>query len=80
MSKAVSCHPRKLGVPLGVSKWQGTEPVPLTDVKIRSAKSADAPYKLFDGGYAGKPFATGVTETLGAAVEIAKRNELHKFV
>lgn len=34
---------------------------------------------LADGGYTGQPFSTGVFETLGATVEIAKRNELHKF-
>lgn len=34
---------------------------------------------LADGGYTGEPFATGVFETLGATVEIAKRSELHKF-
>ena len=34
---------------------------------------------LADGGYTGEPFAAGVKEILGATVEIAKRNELHKF-
>lgn len=34
---------------------------------------------LADGGYTGQPFSTGVFETLGATVEIAKRNEFHKF-
>jgi transposase len=34
---------------------------------------------LADGGYTGDPFAAGVQEILGASVEIAKRNELHKF-
>lgn len=34
---------------------------------------------LADGGYTGQPFAEGVTEILGASVEIAKRNELHTF-
>jgi transposase len=34
---------------------------------------------LADGGYTGEPFATGVHLILGATVEIAKRNELHKF-
>jgi transposase len=34
---------------------------------------------LVDGGYAGENFAESVTETLGAAVEVAKRSELHKF-
>ena len=34
---------------------------------------------LADGGYTGKPFAEAVKILLGARVEIAKRNELHKF-
>ena len=34
---------------------------------------------LADGGYTGKPFANAVKETLGAEVQIAKRNELHTF-
>lgn len=34
---------------------------------------------LVDGGYTGESFAAGVKETLGATVEVAKRNELHKF-
>jgi len=34
---------------------------------------------LADGGYTGEPFAAGTYDTLGAAVEIAKRSELHKF-
>ena len=34
---------------------------------------------LADGGYTGQPFADGVKQIHGATVEIAKRNELHKF-
>ena len=36
---------------------------------------------LADGGYVGQPFSQAVKETLGetAAVQIAKRGELHKF-
>ena len=34
---------------------------------------------LAEGGYTGGPFAAGVRQILGATVEIAKRNELHKF-
>src|SRR5690606_13509541 len=34
---------------------------------------------LADGGYTGKPFAQAVNELIDAEVEIAKRNELHKF-
>ena len=35
---------------------------------------------LADGGYTGKAFASSVQELMGAEVEIAKRNELHRFV
>ena len=35
---------------------------------------------LGDSGYTGQPFADGVSDILGASVQIAKRNELHKFV
>ncbi|MGK0176749.1 MAG: transposase [Lentimonas sp.] len=34
---------------------------------------------LGDGGDTGKPFAGSVQKTIGAKVEVAKRNELHKF-
>ncbi len=34
---------------------------------------------LADGGYTGKSFEKAVEQMLGAEVEIAKRNELHKF-
>ena len=34
---------------------------------------------LYDGGYTGKEFAASVKDILGCDVEIAKRNELHKF-
>jgi transposase len=34
---------------------------------------------LADGGYVGAPFAQGVQDILGATVQIAKRNELHRF-
>ena len=34
---------------------------------------------LADGGYTGKAFASSVQELIGAEVEIAKRNELHRF-
>ena len=34
---------------------------------------------LADGGYTGKAFAPSVQELMGAEVEIAKRNELHRF-
>ena len=35
---------------------------------------------LVDGGYTGKDFARRVMSLVGAEVEVAKRNELHKFV
>jgi transposase len=34
---------------------------------------------LADGGYTGEPFRKSVRKILNAEVEIAKRNELHKF-
>lgn len=34
---------------------------------------------LADGGYCGQPFATPISETLGATVQIAKRNERQSF-
>jgi transposase len=35
---------------------------------------------LVDSAYTGEPFAAAVQDILGAAVEIVKRNELHRFV
>ncbi len=35
---------------------------------------------LADGGYTGEKFAAAVQEIIGSTVEVAKRNELHKFV
>jgi transposase len=34
---------------------------------------------LVDGGYSGEKFATDIKELLAAAVQAAKRNELHMF-
>lgn len=34
---------------------------------------------LVDGGYTGERFAKAVKRLTGAVVEVAKRNELHKF-
>ncbi len=34
---------------------------------------------LADGGYTGQPFADAIHDTLGATVEVVKRNELHVF-
>lgn len=34
---------------------------------------------LCDGGYIGRSFADHIQETIGANVEIVKRNELHQF-
>lgn len=34
---------------------------------------------LVDGGYTGEKFANCIKELIGAEVEVAKRNELHKF-
>ena len=35
---------------------------------------------LCDGGYTGEEFAAVINELIGAAVEIAKRSDLHKFI
>ena len=35
---------------------------------------------LVDGGYSGENFSSRINEIIGATVEVAKRNELHKFV
>ena len=35
---------------------------------------------LVDGGYSGDKFAQAIKEIMNAEVEVAKRNELHKFV
>lgn len=35
---------------------------------------------LVDGGYTGKKFSLKISEIIRATVEVAKRNELHKFV
>jgi transposase len=43
-------------------------------------KFADILKVLCDGGYTGKNFADAVMSIIGAIVEVAKRNELHKFV
>jgi transposase len=40
---------------------------------------SDVEKVLVDGGCAGKKFSAEVMEILGAAVEAAKRNELHEF-
>ena len=34
---------------------------------------------MVDGGYTGDSFASEVKKLTGAVVEVAKRNELHKF-
>lgn len=34
---------------------------------------------LVDGGYSGDKFADEIKKILGSTVEVAKRNELHKF-
>jgi hypothetical protein len=35
--------------------------------------------KRADAGYTGKPFAQAIQATIGAAVEVVKRSELHTF-
>jgi len=51
-------------------------------VEMLEIYAADLPgvlKALCDGGYTGESFANAVERILGADVEIAKRNELHKF-
>jgi len=40
---------------------------------------ADTEKLLVDGGYIGQPFADAIKESIGAEVEVVKRNELHTF-
>jgi transposase len=35
---------------------------------------------LVDSAYTGEPFAQGVCRSINASVQVAKRNELHRFV
>ena len=48
-------------------------------IALRAAEFQRVEKVLVDGGYNGRPFEDFVNETLGAEVEVAKRNELHKF-
>ena len=52
----------------------------LTNCAIKSDTLDRLITVLVDGGYAGKEFAEAVKAICGAKVEVAKRNELHKFV
>ena len=49
---------------------------------IENAKTnlSEVKKALVDGGYSGEKFAVKIKEIIGAAVEVAKRNELHKFI
>ena len=51
------------------------------EVMISNEKEnlSDVKNVLVDGGYTGEPFSEKIKNILGATVEIAKRNELHKF-
>lgn len=78
----------------GISAWTPTalpHALDVTTADVTDRKGAlqtftrtrdnlsDVKNVLADGGYTGEPFAAGVAEALGATVEIAKRNDLHKF-
>ena len=41
---------------------------------------ADVENVLVDGGYSGEKFSSEIKDMIGATVEVARRNELHKFV
>ena len=49
-------------------------------VEVGKASLSHVVRILCDGGYVGKTFAEHVKGTIGADVEIIKRNELHQFV
>ena len=48
-------------------------------VKNNSSSLAHVINFLCDGGYTGKPFADKIKETVGASVEVVKRDDLHQF-
>lgn len=49
-------------------------------LEARAAQLSAVKAALVDGGYSGQPFADFVSQCLaGAAVEVAKRSELHTF-
>ena len=48
-------------------------------LEIHASDLSRAIKALCDGGYTGEDFAFAVDYIIGAEVEIAKRNELHKF-
>ena len=48
-------------------------------VKKNKSTLSGVKNSLVDGGYSGKKFATEIKKIIGANVEVAKRNELHKF-
>ena len=48
--------------------------------KAEKENLIDVENVLVDGGYTGEKFAKAVDEIIEATVEVAKRNELHKFV
>jgi len=48
-------------------------------IKNSMESSTEVKNILADGGYRGDRFATQIKKLIGATVEIAKRNELHKF-
>jgi len=50
------------------------------EMLVKYAPKLESIIKLLcDGGYTGENFANAVMELINAEVEIAKRNELHKF-
>ena len=52
----------------------------VTMFSASKANLASVTNVLVDGGYSGETFAKSVKEAIGATVEVAKRNEIHKFV
>ena len=71
-----------MGLPQGihVTKADVTDRTGALEMLSRHAPKLSKTVKvLCDGGYKGEKFADAVVALLNAEVEIAKRNELHKF-
>jgi len=71
-----------MGLPHGISATTanvGDREGAVEMIKIYAPNLANIAKILADGGFTGENFAKAVAALIGAEVEIAKRNELHKF-
>ena len=65
---------------IGITAANATDRAGALATLEKSAQNMAAVQKvLADGGYTGERFRVAIKELIGAEVEIAKRNELHKF-